>query len=510
MKNIIYLRKSRADLELEKMSNVDVLKSHEKQLIEYAKNNNILIKPEDIRREVVSGDTIDQRPVIQQVLREVESGTVESVLVMEVDRLARGDTIDQGVISKTFKYTNTKIRTIQRTYNPNNEADEEYFEFGLFMARREYKLIKRRIQFGRVRSVKDGKWPNSVTPYGYNKIKLKNQKGYILVINEDEAKTVRLIFDLLINENMGTSKIANRLNELNIKPRKQSFWTPAGVRNILSSEAVHGYITWSRRALKKELKNGVVRSSRPISDNYLLIKGLHEPIIDEDTWKKAKKVLSGTSVKTVPNDKILKNPLAGLIICGKCGRKMLRRNYVSKRQESLICTATACKNVSSDLCRVENRLIKHLKEELRSYKNYIANYEKEIILEETAKKNQVEIIKEETDKLNKQLDKACEFVETGVYNTETFLKRTNLIKEQLENLEKQKNEIDTSTLDKVKIIKMSIPKIENILATYNDSNLTAEQKNMLLKTIVEKVIYIKEKGGRGYEENFHLEVYLKF
>ena len=58
-----------------------------------AKKNNLIIS--NIYREVVSGETIAARPVMQQLLREVEQNLWDGVLVMEVERLARGDTIDQ-------------------------------------------------------------------------------------------------------------------------------------------------------------------------------------------------------------------------------------------------------------------------------------------------------------------------------------------------------------------------------------------------------------------------------
>lgn len=99
---------------------------------------------------------------------------------MEVERLARGDTIDQGIVAQTFKFSDTKIITPIKTYNPNNEFDEEYFEFGLFMSRREYKTINRRLQRGRMASVKDGKYVANKAPYGYNRIILKTIKAGLL------------------------------------------------------------------------------------------------------------------------------------------------------------------------------------------------------------------------------------------------------------------------------------------------------------------------------------------
>ena len=138
---LIYLRKSRSDASLEAMG-VDVLERHEQILLDLAKRMNLSIG--GIYREVVSGESISARPEMQKLLSEVESGRWEGVLVMEVERLARGDTVDQGIVQRAFQYSGTKIITPTKTYNPNNEFDEEYFEFGLFMSRREYKTIRRR------------------------------------------------------------------------------------------------------------------------------------------------------------------------------------------------------------------------------------------------------------------------------------------------------------------------------------------------------------------------------
>ena len=80
-----------------------------------------------------------------------------------------------------------------KTYNPNNEYDEEYFEFGLFMSRREYKTINRRLQRGRLSSVKEGKCVCSIAPYGYDKVKLKGDKGFTLARNENTCKKIGIL-----------------------------------------------------------------------------------------------------------------------------------------------------------------------------------------------------------------------------------------------------------------------------------------------------------------------------
>lgn len=191
----LYLRKSRSDIEAENHGEEETLARHEKILLDLAKKREYNVT--QIYREVVSGETIAARPVMQQLLSEVEHGIWSGVLVVEVERLARGDTIDQGIVAQTFKYSDTQIITPMKTYNPNNEYDEEYFEFGLFMSRREYKTINRRLQRGRLSSVKEGKCVCSIAPYGYDKVKLKGDKGFTLAPNPNEADVIKMILSYI-------------------------------------------------------------------------------------------------------------------------------------------------------------------------------------------------------------------------------------------------------------------------------------------------------------------------
>ena len=105
----IYLRKSRADREAEARGEGETLARHERILLDLAKKRGYNVGT--IYKEIVSGETISARPVMQQLLREVESGIWDGVLVVEVERLARGDTIDQGVVARSFQYSNTLIIT---------------------------------------------------------------------------------------------------------------------------------------------------------------------------------------------------------------------------------------------------------------------------------------------------------------------------------------------------------------------------------------------------------------
>jgi DNA invertase Pin-like site-specific DNA recombinase len=209
----MYLRKSRADMEAEARGEGETLAKHKKYLLEIAKRMNLSISK--IYNELVSGERIYDRPQVQKLLQEVSDGQWDAVMVMEVDRLARGDTVDQGMIAQAFKESNTKIITPQKTYDPNNEFDEEYFEFGLFMSRREYKVITRRLQRGRIGSVKEGNYIGTRPPYGYEIY--HDDKGRTLRPHPDQAQAVKLIFEWYANGRMGSNKIANELNRLPFK-----------------------------------------------------------------------------------------------------------------------------------------------------------------------------------------------------------------------------------------------------------------------------------------------------
>ena len=235
----IYLRKSRVDLEAEAHGEGDTLARHRKTLLALAAAQQLNVT--HIYEEVVSGDTIAARPQMQQLLADVDEGLWEGVLVMEVERLARGDTIDQGIVAQAFKVTDTKIITPLKSYDPNNEFDEEYFEFGLFMARREYKVINRRLQRGRLASVKEGKWVGNTPPYGYRRVKLAQDKGFWLEPDPETAPVVRNIFhwyvegrsDGTVIHPMGLQAICTKLNQSGIPSPSRQTWTASTVRDLL-------------------------------------------------------------------------------------------------------------------------------------------------------------------------------------------------------------------------------------------------------------------------------------
>lgn len=508
----IYLRKSREDIESEKYGEGETLARHEKILTTLAEKRNLHISK--IYREVVSGETISERKEMQKLLKDVENEKWTGVLVVEVERLARGDTADQGRVSKAFKYSHTKIITPVKTYDPDNEFDEEYFEFGLFMSRREYKTINRRLQRGREISVSEGKFVGNIAPFGYDRVKLKDSKGYTLSINQNEAPIVKEIFRLYTFESNTINSVVKKLNDMNLKPRISDEWTISSVKDILSNPTYIGKIVWNRRKQKKKTKNGHLIISRPRNQDYLIYDGLHEPIIDNKTWELVQEKRK-QNIPKVKHSNSIQNPLVGLVFCEKCGRPMQRRPYTkADKPATLICSNSKCDNISSKLYIVENKVIEALKIWLKNYK---VDYEvKDNTNADNNKLIEKSIVfaKKELEKENAKLDKIYDFLENGIYSNDEFINRSKAIKDNIVSLESKLKEYSELLNKNTEIENQKdivIPKLENLIDLYNKLE-TAEDKNILLKSIITKVTYLKtEKAIKSDSDptNFELQIYPK-
>lgn len=518
----LYLRKSRADMEAEAHGEGETLARHEKILLDLAKRSELNVTK--IYREIVSGETIASRPVMQQLLQEVEQGVWRGVLVVEVERLARGDTMDQGLVAQAFKYSGTRIYTPQKVYDPTNEFDEEYFEFGLFMSRREYKTINRRLVQGRLSASKEGKFVSGSTPYGYERVRVENGKGWTLRPVEEQAEVVRLIFQLYTSgeegpdgelHQIGSSAIAVRLRRLGIpSPTGSRVWGSRTVSKILSNPVYVGKIRWGERKTKKVSENGKIVSKRyyvPVEEQ-LIVPGLHPAIVDEDVFNKAAEIMARKGPAPVPYTCTLSNPLAGIVICGKCGRSMQLRSH--PRWPMICCPNHFCDNVGSKYSILEERLLQSLSGWLSEYRlqwdndGSASDAEQIASVEKAIRRSQSEIAT-----LRAQLNRTYDLLEQGVYDTETFLDRSKSLADRISAAEASASSL-AGDLEEIRRRAASkkniIPKVEKLLEVY--SALPSPQaKNDMLKEVLEKVVYVRDAPGtkKGPFDNFELTLYPK-
>lgn len=166
---LVYLRKSRSDDP--NLSVEEVLARHEAILDDWAmKNLGAPIPEENKYREVLSGETIADRPEAQKVLTCIESPKIKAILIVEVQRLSRGDLEDAGRLIKLIRYTNTYVITPPKTYDISDEYDRESFERELKRGNEYLEYQKKIMQRGKDQSVKEGWYIGSRPPFGYEKI----------------------------------------------------------------------------------------------------------------------------------------------------------------------------------------------------------------------------------------------------------------------------------------------------------------------------------------------------
>ena len=353
-----YLRKSQSDDPL--LTVEEVLAKHESMLDEWAEKHLGSKVPEGNKyREVVSGETIKDRPEFNKVLRRIESPKIKAVKVVEPQRLTRGDLEDIGRLMKLFKHTNTLVITTdgrsERIYDLRDEYDWDALERELKRGNEFLEYTKKILNRGRLLSVSQGNYLGSRPPYGYERTTVMDgkRKCPTLKIKEDEANVVRMIFDMYVNKDMGRPSICKYLDSLGIKPPRGEYWSHPALKDMLENVHYIGKVRWNWRKTVHVVEDGEIRKSQPKSKigEYLIYDGKHEAIIPEELFNAAMEK-TGKNPR-VPSKAKVRNPFAGLLWC-KCGRAMTYRTY--KRPDGgersparLICENQARCNTGSAL-----------------------------------------------------------------------------------------------------------------------------------------------------------------
>ena len=327
---IDYLRKSRTDDPT--LSVEEVLSKHESILDEWAiKNLGAKVPEENKYREVVSGETIADRPEVQKVLKLIESPKIKAILIVEVQRLSRGDLEDCGRLIKLLRYTNTLVITPQKVYDLRDEYDRDAFERELKRGNEFLEYQKKIMGRGTLLSVSQGNYVGSVPPYGYSKTWVTDgkRKCPTLAINEEQANVVRMIFDMYVNKDMGRNSICNYLDDMGISAPKGKNWSPPALKDMLANVHYIGKVKWNWRKTITIVEDSEILKTRPKAKigEYMIYDGKHEAIITEDLFNAAQEK-QGKNHRTKASTKI-RNPLAGLLYC-QCGRAMTYRTYKGK------------------------------------------------------------------------------------------------------------------------------------------------------------------------------------
>lgn len=485
MNAAVYLRKSRSDDPNEEIS--ETLRRHRETLTQFAKNNRIVI--DEVYEEVVSGDSLYARTEMLRLLSDIETKHYDCVLCMDIDRLGRGSMAEQGIILEALKGNNIRIVTPRKIYDLNNEIDEEYTEFETFMARRELKMIKRRLGRGLEKTIEEGGYISNA-PYGYKKTIIDKKPS--LEIIEEEAAFVRMIFDMYVNQNVGCQIIADTISAMGAKPHRSPAFSRTTIGAIIQNPVYIG--KFARNTQKKYRgKDGKIHSKKTPKSEWKLHDGVHQPIISEELFSQANAIFNERY--HLPSNKgTVCNPLAGFLKCGICGRAMVRMPSSKDRKNGfyqLICTTKGCV-CSSRLDRVEAHILHLIEEHLNAIKalKHSEKSAKAISVDYDAA---IRSVQKELDTASSQLEKLQDLLEQGVYDTETYTDRSVVLKKRIHNLRSQKESLEAEKLkENTKSLDETIALYEDVLRRYSVS--TPEVKNALLRSVIHSGVYYKEKG----------------
>lgn len=519
---LIYLRKSRADDPM--LTVEEVLSKHETLLDEWVERNLPAPIPFENRyKEVVSGESIADRPEFQKILKLIESPKIKAVMVVEISRLGRPDMEEIGKITKIFRYTETMVITPMKTFDIKNEYDRDLFERELKRGNEYLEYTKKLLSRGREISVKSGNYVCSKPLYGYDKITIMEgkRKCPTLAINEEQANIVRMVFNAYVNENIGTQAIANRLNDMGVKPPMKERWSADTIRDMLENPHYIGMVKWNERKAVLVVDNGQFRKTRPVneSDDYILCKGRHEAIISEELFNAAQEK-RGRSHKTC-NNRELRNPLASILFC-ECGRAMSYRhstkgNSVRTGEPRLVCNAQQhCGNGSCSVPEMMEFVVEILKQRIEEFELEAKKgtskssefYEKQI---KTLEKKLQDINAKELALWESQVDpdpnnRMPQHIFQAIIN--------KLLKEREETetaLAKVRESLSTPVNNEIKRVNF-----QKALDALLDEGVSVREKNRLLKACISRITYhrdplerIEGKGSRGLYSTPPIELDVK-
>lgn len=492
----IYLRKSRAKDGIETkdgMETDEILEKHKQELISFCEKYNFRYA---IYQEVVSGDSISDRPEMIRLLQDVEDGLWDATLVVDIDRLGRGNEEDQGRIKRIYRQSETFIMTPTKIYNLENEDDETYLEFQTFLARQEFKIIKRRFRRGKKQGSKMGYWTNGTPPFPYEyNLDIKG-----LIINEEKLEIYNQMKDMFLNQLLNCKQIEWKLNQLGYLSPRGKNWTAKVIGDILKDETHLGKIISNKT--KGNFKKGEKVKKIP-RDKWIVVENCHPAVKTQEEHDKIIQILKNNSIKMTSRPKRV---LSSLVQCGICGRIM--QLHSNEYTTSLTCPGYSpigekcpCFGIKED--RLLNIILPLIDEYIdKNYQDNFSNNDKEI---KTLNK-QIDKLNIEYKKIEQSLNRIYQMREDGEYTKEEFLIRKEKRQEELNQITLKinnlQNDLRSSSIENTKQV------VDNY-KFYKDNwkdELDSEKKNYLLSQFVDKIIYIRTKEDK---DNVKIQIKLK-
>ena len=279
-----------------------------------------------------SGKSITGRPEFQRMLQDVseERDGVAFILVFKLSRFGRNAA---DVLNSLQFIQDYGVNLICVEDGIDSSKDSGKLTITVLSAVDEIERENILVQTmeGRKQKAREGKWNGGQAPFGYD----LDSKNSTLVVNEEEAEIVRIIYDKFVHTDMGADAICNYLNQRGYTKKKVrghelNYFARGLIMKILDNPVYIGKIAYGKNVTEK-VKGTRDEYRRVKTDDYLLADGLHEAIVDEETWEAAREKRKRTGVRFVKTHSLEhEHILTGLIRCPLCGGGM--SGTVQRRQ----------------------------------------------------------------------------------------------------------------------------------------------------------------------------------
>jgi len=282
--------------------------------------------------------TDSERDGFQRMLRDLDEGRINCIIVKDLSRLSRNDWECKRYLQHLFVIKDIRFISLELPRLDSYRRPDEIYDLGVTMQSaynenhcRETS-IKIRGTFNAKR--KAGEFIGAFAPYGYRKDPADKHR---LIIDEEAAQVVRDIFHWYTREGMSKNGIVKKLVGLGVpcptvykwrsgmeyrnpQLKGEPDWSPKSVTQILTNQMYLGHMVQGKQKVKSYKVH--TRVTIP-EDEWFIKEDTHEPIVDEGTFAKAQDLMA-RDTRTPPHTGEL-YPFSGYLRCADCGKAMGRR-----------------------------------------------------------------------------------------------------------------------------------------------------------------------------------------
>lgn len=261
-----------------------------------------------------SKDDLENRPVLVDLLKEIDEGNVKHLFVFNTDRLSRND-LTWSVIRLKLVKNDVTLHTSQGVYPLSDPMNKLLLGILSEISSYDNQLRTERSRLGKLNRIKQGYWKGGPPPFGY---KIEDKK---LIENKDESKWVKFIFESY-RDNHSARWIKQELLKNSVfTRRKNPVWSLGSIEKLLSNTQYSGYYHYTDK------KSGeTIRVQSPAILSPTLFKN-----VSDQRKKRTRQTRSGES--NMKHFYLLRDYLR----CGQCGSRYSGRHYERQKRSIYYC-----------------------------------------------------------------------------------------------------------------------------------------------------------------------------